>query len=174
MQSVYSVHFVHSVRSAKRIATIGVIGLRILRYGLVLLLLMWGGAKFTPAEATGIQTLVVHSPFLSWMYPLFGVQGTSSVFGVIEIAVAIVIAARHWFPRASGYASLASSGMFLMTLSFLVTTPDVFAPSSPWGGFLMKDLILLGVALFTGSEALGAAHAATNHEERDIRRAMAA
>jgi uncharacterized membrane protein YkgB len=165
---------VHSVRSARRVAAIGVVGLSILRYGLVLLLLMWGGAKFTPAEATGIQPLVAHSPFLSWMYPLFGVQGTSNVFGVIEIAIAIVIASRRWFPRASGYASLAGSGMFAMTLSFLVTTPDVFAPSSPWGGFLMKDLILLGAALFTASEALAAAHAGANYEERDVRRAMAA
>jgi uncharacterized membrane protein YkgB len=49
-----------------------------------------------------------------------------------------------------------ASGMFLVTLSFLITTPNVFAPSSPWGGFLMKDLILLGAALSTAAEALRA------------------
>ena len=30
------------------------------------------------------------------------------------------------------------------TLSFLVTTPDVFSPTSPPAGFLMKDVMLLG------------------------------
>jgi len=28
--------------------------------------------------------------------------------------------------------------------------------SSPWGGFLMKDIMFLGAALVTGSEALSA------------------
>lgn len=46
--------------------------------------------------------------------------------------------------------------MFVVTLSFLFTTPGVFEPTSPWGGFLMKDIILLGAALFTAAEALGA------------------
>ena len=45
---------------------------------------------------------------------------------------------------------------FLVTLSFLVTTPGVFAPDSPIGGFLMKDLILLGAALYTAGEAQNA------------------
>jgi uncharacterized membrane protein YkgB len=127
---------------------------------MVALLLMWGAAKFTAPEANAIKTLVEHSPFLSWMYPLLGVQGTSNVFGVFEVGAGILIAMRRWFPRVSGYASLAASTMFVITLSFLVTTPDVFAPSSPWGGFLMKDIMFLGAALFTGAEALGAAPAA--------------
>ena len=58
------------------------------------------------------------------------------------------------------YASLVASSMFVVTLSFLVTTPDVFQPSSPWGGFLMKDIMFLGAALLTGAEALGAVPAA--------------
>ena len=44
-----------------------------------------------------------------------------------------------------------------MTLSFLVTTPGVFEPTSPWGGFLMKDVILLGAALAISAEAFGTA-----------------
>ena len=72
----------------------------------------------------------------------------------------VLIATRRWFPRVSGYASLVASSMFVVTLSFLVTTPDVFQPSSPWGGFLMKDIMFLGAALLTGAEALGAAPAA--------------
>jgi uncharacterized membrane protein YkgB len=138
---------------------VGNVGLAILRYGMVALLLMWGAAKFTAAEANAIRTLVEHSPLLSWMYPLFGVQATSNLCGVFEVGVGILIATRRWFPRVSGYASLVASTMFVVTLSFLVTTPDVFLPSSPWGGFLMKDIMFLGAALLTGAEALGAAPA---------------
>jgi len=42
-------------------------------------------------------------------------------------------------------------------VSFLATTPGVFAPDHPFGGFLMKDVVLLGAALYTAAEALGAA-----------------
>ena len=142
----------------QRVDTIGKLGLGILRYGMVLLLLMWGLAKFTVFEATAIQPLVSHSPFLSWLYPMFGVRGASAIFGVFEVGAAILIALRRWLPRASGYASLTTSGMFVVTLSFLVTTPGVFEPSSPWGGFLMKDIMFLGATLFTASEALDVAN----------------
>ena len=62
-------------------------------------------------------------------------------------------ALRPWAPRVSAYGSLAAAGMFVVTLSFLVTTPQ------PPTGFLMKDLILLGAALLTAGEAFAAAPA---------------
>ena len=37
----------------------------VLRYGLVAVILFFGAFKFTAVEATGIQPLVSHSPFLS-------------------------------------------------------------------------------------------------------------
>jgi uncharacterized membrane protein YkgB len=158
----------------QRFDAVGKLGLGVLRYGLVLLLLMWGGAKFGPQEATAIQPLVSHSPFLAWLYPLLGVQGTSFVFGAIEVAAALLIATRRWLPRASAAGSLLAGGTFVVTLSFLVTTPDVFAPSSPWGGFLMKDIILLGAALFTAGESLGASQGAELGTYRAPARSVAA
>ena len=147
---------------------VGKIGLGVLRYGMVALLLLWGAAKFTPMEANAIKPLVEHSPFLSWTYTAFGLQGASNLLGVFEVGFGLLIATRHWFPRVSGFASLVASGMFVITLSFLVTTPDVFAPSSPWGGFLMKDIMFLGAALLTGSEALSAVPAAGRRRAHDV------
>jgi reactive chlorine resistance protein C len=140
--------------NAATIRLLRIVGVRLLRYGLVLLLLMWGAAKFTQFEAELIKPLVENSPFVSWLYPVFGLRGASAIFGIFEVSAALVIATRKWLPRASGYASLATIPMFLVTLSFLVTTPGVFEPSSPWGGFLMKDIMLLGAAAFTAAEAL--------------------
>lgn len=124
-----------------------------LRYGLSFLLVMWGGFKFTAFEAEGIRPLIAHSPFMSWMYVLFSVRTSSGLLGVFEISVGLLMLAYRWLPRASGFASLAASGMFLITLSFLASTPGVLEPTSETGGFLMKDILLLGAALFTASES---------------------
>jgi uncharacterized membrane protein YkgB len=135
----------------------GAAGLVLLRYGLVFFLLLYGSFKFFAFEANGIEPLVSNSPFLGWLYPLLGLRGTSALIGVIEVITALLIASRHWFPRVSGYASLAASGIFVTTLSFLFTTPGAISPMSPINGFLLKDLLLLGAALFTSAEGLRAA-----------------
>jgi uncharacterized membrane protein YkgB len=123
-----------------------------LRYSLVVFLLFFGGLKWTLAEAKGIEPMVSHSPVLFWLYPSFGVQGGSEVIGVVELLIGVLIAARRWSPRTSAIGSIAAAGMFLVTLSFLFTTPHVGDSS----GFLLKDLTLLGAALWTGGEALSA------------------
>ena len=78
------------------------------------------------------------------------------MIGVIEIAAAVLMSLRRWRPDLSALGSLLATGTFLVTLSFLVSTPGVFAPTNPFGGFLMKDIILLGAALSTAAEALEA------------------
>ena len=137
----------------QRTAGIYNIGIGILRYGLVGLLLLWGTFKFLPFEAAGIQPLVEHSPFLGWLLPLFGLRGTSDIIGAIEIGTGLIIATRRWLPRFSAYGSLGASGIFLITLSFLVTTPGALSATSPFSGFLLKDIMFLGGALVTAAEA---------------------
>lgn len=129
-------------------------GLGILRYGLVFTLCLWGGFKFFEFEAEAIRPFIEHSPLLSWLYVAFGVRAASGLVGALEVTLGLLIFARPWFPRVSGLASLVSSGVFLVTLSFLFTTPGVLRPPSETGGFLMKDVFLLGAALCTAAEAL--------------------
>ena len=130
------------------------LGTGVLRYGLVCLLLFWGGLKFTQFEAEAIQPLLAYSPLMSWMLAVFEVRTASAIIGVTEIILALGILTRRLWPRVSGLASLGVSGMFLVTLSFLFSTPGVLDPMSPAFGFLVKDLILLGAALYTAGEAL--------------------
>ena len=103
-----------------------------------------------------LQPLLAYSPLLSWMLAVFEVRTASAVIGVVEIILALGILTRRLWPRISGLASLGASGMFLVTLSFLFSTPGVLDPMSPAFGFLVKDLILLGAALYTAGEALHA------------------
>ena len=124
----------------------------VLRYSLVFFLLFFGALKWTAQEANGIQSWVEHSPFLLWLIRAFGMQGASEFIGVIELTIGTLIALRHWSPRLSAIGSLAAIPMFLTTLSFIITTPNVGEAS----GFLLKDLTLLGAAIWTAGEALQA------------------
>lgn len=137
----------------RRVDWIGSAGLILLRYGLVFLLLLWGSFKFFAFEAEGIKPLVQHSPFLWWLYPVLGARGTSALFGVVEIVAALLIALRPWRPRFSAYGSMLAVGTFVVTLSFLFTTPGALSPMHPANGFLLKDILLLGAALYTTAEA---------------------
>jgi uncharacterized membrane protein YkgB len=125
------------------------------RYGIVLLLLLFGAMKWTADEAKGIQPLVAHSPFWSWLYPWLGLQGTSIFFGVFEVTAGIAIALRRWLPLVSAAGSAFTIVMFANTLSFLVTTPGLL--TSPDAGFIMKDVVLLGGSIWCTGEALRAA-----------------
>lgn len=121
--------------------------------------------KFFEFEAKGIQPLVQHSPFLNWIYSVLSVQGVSNFFGVFEITAGLLILTRRFSPKLSAIGSLMTIPMFLTTLSFLFTTPKALEPGSSAGGFLMKDLILLGAGVFTAGEALLAAQR-KSHEEQ--------
>jgi uncharacterized membrane protein YkgB len=120
------------------------VGRELARYGLVVVIAWIGLMKFTAYEANGIRLYVANSPLMSWVYGSVSVRGFSAVLGVVEVAIAILIAARPFSPRASALGSALAVGMFLTTLSFLVTTP---------GQFLIKDLPLLGISLLSFGEA---------------------
>lgn len=124
------------------------------RYSVVLFFLLFGLAKFTPGEAAAIHPLLVHSPFLFWLPALFSPQLSSDVIGVVEIALALMMASRRFAPRVSAIGSYGIAASLVVTLSFLITTPQL---DPALGGFIVKDLTLLGVALWSAGEALGAA-----------------
>src|SRR3954466_4887320 len=105
------------------------VGRGLARYGLVVVLGWIGFMKFTGYEAEGIRPFVANSPLMSWSYGLMSVRGFSAVLGVAEVAIALLIAARPLWPRASALGSALAVGLFLTTLSFLVTTPGVWEPS---------------------------------------------
>ena len=137
-------------------------GIHVARFGLVIVLLWIGGMKFTAYEAEGIKPLVTNSPLMGWVYGFMTVNHFSALLGAVEIAIGVLIALRPIWPLGSAVGSILATGMFLTTLSFLVTTPGWepslggFPALSATGGFLLKDVVLLGVALFTAGEALAA------------------
>src|SRR5438874_861598 len=117
--------------------------------GLAIVLLWIGGMMFTAYQAEGIRPLVANSPLMSWVYRVMSAGRFSSLLGVVEIAIGVLIALRPVWPMGSAVGSGLAAGMFLTTLSFLVTTPG-WEPSL--GGFpalsampgqsLLKDVVL--------------------------------
>ena len=149
-------------QSARAQLKLEALGVSISRYGLVVALLLIGLLKFTAGEAAGIQPLVEHSPLMSWLYSVLSVQGVSNLIGAIEIAIAVLLALRPLSAKASFVGSLGSIVTFLLTISFLFSTPGAVQLSHGFpmlgdaGQFLIKDLVLLGASFWTASEALAA------------------
>src|SRR6266478_6671953 len=150
---------VEAPRRSESRTSLETLGIHISRYGLVVTLLLIGVLKFTAGEAQGIQPLVANSPLMSWLYHIFSVQGVSNLIGTIEIFVAALIALRPFSARLSFAGSIGAVITFLLTVSFLFSTPGAFQLSHGFpllgdaGQFLIKDLVLLGAAVWTAAEA---------------------
>jgi uncharacterized membrane protein YkgB len=135
------------------------LGTHVSRYGLVITLLSIGVLKFTAGEAQGIQPLVANSPLMSWLYRIFSLQGVSNLIGLTEIVVALLMALRPWSARLSFIGSTGAIITFVLTVSFLFSTPGAFQFSHGFpllgdaGQFLIKDLVLLGASIWTAAEA---------------------
>ncbi|ATO68878.1 MULTISPECIES: YkgB family protein [Mycobacteriaceae] len=145
-------------------ATLTRIGSAVARYGLALVIGWIGVLKFTAYEAQGIEPLVANSPFMSWLYEFFSVTTFSSLLGVVEVTAAVLLVVKPWLPKVSAVGSIVSIGLFTATISFLFTTPGAMESAEggfPWlsmtGQFLIKDVALLGIALWTLGDALSSA-----------------
>ena len=139
-------------------------GISVLRSGLVVNLLWIGALKFEDYEVENIEPLVTSSPLFSRLHDKLGAPKLARLIGVTEIAIGSLIAAKPLAPRASAVGSLGAVGMFLTTLSFLATTPQLWQERqqgvpklSAAGQFVVKDIVLLGASLLTAAESLRAA-----------------
>ena len=108
------------------------------------------------------RVLIEHSPLMSWVYDVFSANTVARGLGTLEIAAAILISVRSLSARLSALGSAMAIVLFCGTLSFPFTTPGVvtrFAGPIPVlsalpGQFLLKDVVLMGVAIWTLGEAL--------------------
>jgi reactive chlorine resistance protein C len=153
----------HELRSSRTtdIATL------VARYGLVIVLAWFGAMKFTSYEAQGISHWVAGSPLLSWTYNVMSIDAFGRLNGSIELIVAALLAVKPWFPKASVVGGVFAVLFFVTTLSFMITTPGVgeasaggFPILSADGEFLMKDIAILGLALWLLADAIDATRSA--------------
>lgn len=88
--------------------------------------------------------------------------------GLVIIMIGILVLLGVWFPKVGFWGGFLTAGMSLVTLSFLITTPEVYVPNlggdfpTPHYGFpylsgagrlVIKDIIMLAGGLIVASEA---------------------
>lgn len=151
-------------------ASLGTLGAGITRLGaygifgsLAVIYFWFGGMKFTAYEAEGLVPLVQNSPLLSWMYGIFSVRGFSTFLGFVELTIGLLIAGRILSPAFSAIGGFLSAGLFVTTLSFMISTPGTFEPGLGFpaitvapGQFLLKDIGLLAGSVFILGQSLSA------------------
>ena len=128
--------------------------------GVILPLFLIGILKFTAVEIDGLKPLIGGTPWLAWLYRLFGVPGTAYFLGAVEIITGLLVAISPWSARAAVAGGALGALTFLLTTSILFAVP-IWEPASggfPWlndtGSFLIKDVALLGISLFVLGDGL--------------------
>jgi uncharacterized membrane protein YkgB len=183
-----------------RAAKLDRIGMSLLRLGLVVVLFWIGGLKFAKYEADSVVPLVANSPFLRFFYnrpaPEYrrftnkegelidahrrwhetnGTYRFSYGLGCAIIFIGFLIALHPFRPRLAVIGSFLLIFMSLTTLSFLVTTPEVWVPAlgdaahgfpflSIGGRLLIKDLIMFGAAITTMADSAKTFLRVTEHK----------
>jgi len=119
-------------------------------FGTVLILLWVGYFKFTPTEAEAIKPLVSNHPLTYWMYDTMSIQIVSYCIGIFEITVALLILVGLKYKKIAKIAAIGVIIIFLMTLSYLFTTPGTWrivdgVPVTDF--FILKDIMYLGFGI---------------------------
>ena len=115
----------------------------------IVLIMLWIGIfKFTPTEAAGIKPLVENHFLLFWLYDVLNVQQVSNLFGTIEIITGLLLLFSLRYDVLRPFAALCLIATFLITFSFLFTTPGMWKviDGVPTTNFsILKDIPMLGL-----------------------------
>lgn len=127
---------------------------------------IFGGSSFVIALVLSLILL-----FLLWQIRKAKVNGTylfSYGLGTVICIIGLFVLLGIWFPKLGMIGGLLTFGMSLVTLSFLITTPEVYVPNlggdfpTPQFGFpylsgagrlVLKDIIMLAGGLIIASDS---------------------
>lgn len=130
-------------------------GILIMILATIVIMIWLGIAKFFDFEAKAIQGLAGNHPLMSWMYNVFNYRTVSNIIGVSEIITGILLVIGLFKRRVLKWAGALMILTFVITTSFLFTTPGIFTikeglPVTDF--FILKDLVFLGlgIALWCG------------------------
>ena len=127
----------------------------VVRASMVIIYFFFGYQKWFSYEAQALIPFISNGPLISWMYPVFGLQGASWFLGVSEWLFGALIFLGFWNKPLGILGALGSCVTFLMTITIIPFMPDCWAASA--GGFpamqgnvafLMKDVVLFAVSFY--------------------------
>jgi uncharacterized membrane protein YkgB len=127
----------------------------LIRASMVIIYFFFGYQKWFPYEAHDLIPFFKNGPLISWMYPVFGIQGASWFLGVSEWLFGALLLLGFWNKKLGILGALGSCVTFIMTITIIPFMPDGWNASA--GGFpamqgnvafLMKDLVLFAVSVY--------------------------
>ena len=160
----------------------------------IFIVMVWiGGLKAFQYEADGIVPFVANSPLMSFFYskeaPEYNAyknpegktvqkhidwhkENRTYVFayglGTVIVIIGVLTLLGIWFAQIGLIGGVLTFGMSLVTLTFLITTPEVYVPNlggdfpTPQYGFpylsgagrlVIKDIIMMGAGLICASDS---------------------
>ncbi len=159
------------------------------RWGIVIVLLWIGGLKVYRYEAVGIVPFVANSPTMNFFYKYDAPEYKSHMnkegelkpdnikwhtenntylfsygLGTVIVLIGLLVACYPIWPGWSAVGSFMVFIMSLVTLSFLITTPETWVPDlgdaehgfpylSAAGRLVIKDVIMMGAGIATMGQA---------------------
>jgi uncharacterized membrane protein YkgB len=127
----------------------------LIRASMVIIFFFFGYQKWFDYEAKELVPFFTHGPLIFWMYPVFGIKGSTYFLGVSEWLFGALLLAGFWNKKLGVLGALGSVASFLCTVTIIPFMPDGWAKSA--GGFpamvgnvafLMKDVVLLAVSVY--------------------------
>src|SRR6266481_1990311 len=127
----------------------------LVRASMVIIYFFFGYQKWFAYEAHDLIPFFKNGPLISWMYPVFGIQGASWFLGVSEWLFGALLFLGFWNKKLGILGALGSCVTFIMTITIIPFMPDGWAASA--GGFpamqgnvafLMKDVVLFAVSFY--------------------------
>src|SRR6201993_1848766 len=127
----------------------------VVRASMVIIYFFFGYQKWFAYEAQGLIPFISNGPLISWMYPVFGLQGASWFLGVSEWLFGALLLLGFWNKKLGILGAAGSCVTFIMTFTILPFMPDGWNADA--GGFpamqgnvafLMKDLVLFAVSFY--------------------------
>ena len=164
-------------------------GIQLIRIAIFIIFVWIGGLKFWNYEAEGIVPFVANSPFMSFFYtknaPEYkeyklkegefdstkhqwhienNTYGFSHGLGILIMTIGILTFLGIFFPKIGLIGAVLAVIMTIGTLSFLVTTPEVWVPDlgsgehgfpllSGAGRLVIKDIAILAGAIVVLSDS---------------------
>lgn len=165
------------------------LGVNLLRVAILIIFVWIGGLKFFDYEAEGIVPFVANSPFMNFFYnksaPEYkdyklkegewneakqqwhkenNTYGFSHGLGILIMGIGILVFLGMFWPKIGVVGAVLAIIMTIGTLSFLVTTPEVWVPDlgsgehgfpllSGAGRLVIKDTAIIAGAIILLSES---------------------
>ncbi|PJI51212.1 MAG: hypothetical protein CTR55_00040 [Pseudomonas sp.] len=163
-------------------------GANLMRVAIAVVFIWIGALKFVPYEADSITPFVANSPFMSFFYEhpedyrahlthegeldvekrawqtANNTYGFSHGLGVVELGIALLVLLNPWSRRLGLLGGFLSFGTPLVTLTFLITTPEAWVPAlgdaqhgfpylSGAGRLVLKDTLMLAGGLLVMADS---------------------